>query len=140
MLSHTPNIHVSLTVCFVVFFQLLVKRKGKNKYIGNFKFLHSWSSTVDCKTAPSFPRSPKSGVFDPFLARSREMGERSEEGVARPEGKGNRERGATPFSRRSPISRPRVKIRSKTQAQTTFGLHSTASLHLTDTWSMEKKS
>ena len=45
-------------------------------------------SRVDCKTAPSFARSPKSGVFERVLARGREMGERVEEGVARPGEKG----------------------------------------------------
>ena len=37
---------------------------------------------IDCKTAPSFARSPKTGVFERVLTRGREMGERGEEGVA----------------------------------------------------------
>ena len=44
------------------------------------------------KTAPSFARSPKSGIFERVLARGCEMGERGEERVARPGGKGNGER------------------------------------------------
>ena len=48
---------------------------------------------VDCKTAPSFARSPKSGVFERVLTRGRKMRERSEEGVARSGEKGNGERG-----------------------------------------------
>ena len=48
---------------------------------------------IDCKTAPSFAVSPKSGVFELVLTRGREMGERGEEGVARPGGNGNGERG-----------------------------------------------
>ena len=63
---------------------------------------------VDYKTAPSFARSPKIGVFERVLTRGREMGERSEEGVAR-----------ISSSPRSPISRLRVKNRSKTPI---FGL------------------
>ena len=41
-------------------------------------------SEIDCKTAPSFARNPKIGVFDRVLVRGREMGERGEEGIARP--------------------------------------------------------
>ena len=49
---------------------------------------------VDCKTAPSFTRSPKIGDFERDLAHASEMGERGEGGVARPGKKGNGERGA----------------------------------------------
>ena len=51
------------------------------------------SIILDCKTAPSFARSSKSGVFERVLTRGRKMGERGEEGVARPGEKGNGERG-----------------------------------------------
>ena len=34
--------------------------------------------SIDCKTAPSFARSPKIGVFERVLTRGREMGERGE--------------------------------------------------------------
>ena len=42
-------------------------------------------TNLDCKTAPSFARNPKIGVFDRVLARGREMGERGEEGVENPD-------------------------------------------------------
>ena len=45
---------------------------------------------LDCKTARSFARSPKIGVFERVLTRGREMGERGEEGVARPGEKGKK--------------------------------------------------
>ena len=51
-------------------------------------------ANLDCKTAPSFAKSPKIGDFDRVLARGREMGERSEKGVV--------------------LARPRAKTRSKT--------------------------
>ena len=58
--------------------------------------LRAWSK-LDCKTAPSFARSPKSGVrFELVLTRCREMGERGEKGDARPREKGNGERGLSP--------------------------------------------
>ena len=41
-------------------------------------------SLLDCKTTPSFARSPKIGVFEQVLSRGREMGERGDEAVARP--------------------------------------------------------
>ena len=44
---------------------------------------------LDFKTAPSFARSPKVGVFDRVSARGREIGERGEEGVTVPGKKGN---------------------------------------------------
>ena len=51
------------------------------------------SVVLVCKTAPSFARNPKSGVFERVLTRGREMGEPDEEEVARPGEKGNGERG-----------------------------------------------
>ena len=63
-----------------------------------------WWVAIDCKTAPSFARSPKSRGFERVLTRGREMGETGR---------------ATPSSPRSPISRPRIKTRSKTPL---FGL------------------
>ena len=39
---------------------------------------------LDCKTAPSFARSPKSGVFERVLTCGREMGEWGKEGVPWP--------------------------------------------------------
>ena len=53
---------------------------------------------LDCKTAASFAKSPKSEVFERVLTRGREMGERGEEGIARPGEKGNGERGHFLFS------------------------------------------
>ena len=50
----------------------------------SFKYL------INCETAPSFAKSPKSQVFERVLTRGREMGERGEEGVTRP---GKREMG-----------------------------------------------
>ena len=53
---------------------------------------HSTLPIIDCKTTPSFARSPKSGVFEQVLKHGREMGEGGEEGVTRPGEKGNGER------------------------------------------------
>ena len=63
------------------------------------------SEVLDCKTAPSFAMSPKSGVFERVLTRGREMGERGEDGVVRPGEKGNGEgggkKGLSPLHSRS---------------------------------------
>ena len=62
----------------------LTENSFKSRYDGH---------TLDCKTALSFARNPKSGDFERVLTRGREMGEGGEEGVARPGEKGNGERG-----------------------------------------------